>query len=148
MKKEDLYARMMHTPDDPARAELRAALRDLWKQLMPMHRALIDAARDEYIASGAPVNGPTHLLQLLQEEPFFEWLRPMTSLIVDVDSLSRTDFERADVDAIVARVERMFGNGADAAFSARYLPMLQREIDVAAGHASIRKILKRLLPAS
>ena len=49
---------------------------------------------------------------------------------------------------IVARVERMFGNGADAAFSARYLPMLQREIDVAAGHASIRKILKRLVPAA
>jgi hypothetical protein len=115
---------------------------------MPMHRALIDAARDEYAATVAPVNGPNHLLQLLQEEPFFEWLRPMTSLIVDVDSLSRTDFERADVDAIVVRVERMFGSGADAAFSARYLPMLQREIDVAAGHASIRKILKRLVPAA
>jgi hypothetical protein len=147
MKKEDLYARMMHTPDDPARAELRAALRDLWKQLMPMHRALIDAARDEYAATVAPVNGPNHLLQLLQEEPFFEWLRPMTSLIVDVDSLSRTDFQRADVDAIVARVERLFGSNAEAGFSARYLPMLQREIDVAAGHASIRKLLKRLRPS-
>jgi hypothetical protein len=33
MKKEDLYARMMHTPDDPARAELRASLREVWKQL-------------------------------------------------------------------------------------------------------------------
>ena len=147
MKKEDLYARMMHTPDDPVRAELRAALRELWKQLMPMHRALIDAARDEYAATVAPVNGPTHLLQLLQEEAFFEWLRPMTSLIVDVDSLSRTDFERADIDAIAARVERLFGATADAAFSERYLPLLQREIDVAAGHAAIRRLLKRLLPA-
>lgn len=147
MKKEDVYARMMHTPDDPVRAELRAALRDLWKQLMPMHRALIDAARDEYAATIAPVNGPTHLLQLIQEEPFFEWLRPMTSLIVDVDSMSRTDFERTDVDAIAARVERLFGSTADAAFSARYRPILQREIDVAAGHASIRRLLKRLLPS-
>ncbi len=148
MKKEDVYARMMHTPDDPARAELRAALRELWKQLMPMHRALIDAARDEYIATVAPVNGPNHLLQLLQEEPFFDWLRPMTSLIVDVDSLSRTDFERADIDAITARVERLFGGTADAAFSARYVPILQREVDVAAGHASIRRLLRRLLPSS
>ena len=147
MKKEDLYARMMHTPDDPVRAELRAALRDLWKQLMPLHRALIDAARDEYAATIAPVNGPTHLLQLIQEEPFFEWLRPMTSLIVDVDSLSRTDFERADIDAIAARVERLFGATADAAFSARYVPILQRDIEVAAGHAAIRRLLKRLLPA-
>jgi hypothetical protein len=147
MKKEDVYARMMHTPDDPARAELRAALRELWKQLMPMHRALIDAARDEYVATGAPVNGPTHLLQLIQEEPFFEWLRPMTSLIVDVDSLSRTDFERSDVDAIAARVERLFGATAEPAFAARYVPILQRDVDVAGGHASIRRLVKRLLPS-
>jgi len=64
MKKEDVYARMMHTPDDPERAELRAALRETWKQLLPLHRALIDSAREEYTAGGAPLNGPGHLLQL------------------------------------------------------------------------------------
>lgn len=147
MKKEDVYARMMHTPDDPARAELRAALRDAWKQLMPMHRALIDAARDDYAALVGPISGPNHLLRLLQEDPFFEWLQPMTRLIVDIDTLSRTDFERADVDAIAARLDRLFGSDADAAFSSRYVPLLQREIDVAAGHAALRKLLKRLLPS-
>ena len=148
MKKEDVYARMMHTPDDPERAQLRSALRELWKHLMPMHRALIDAARDDYAATVAPVNGPTHLLKLLQEDAFFEWLRPMTSLIVDVDSLSRTDFGRSDIDAITARLERMFGATADAGFTERYLPVLQREIDVAAGHAAIRRLLGELRPKS
>lgn len=147
MKKEDLYARMMHTPDDPARAELRAALRDAWKQLMPLHRALIDAASAEYTATVAPVSGPTHLLALLQEDPFFSWLRPLTSIIVDLDTMSRTDFERADVDAIAARLERHFGQTPDPDFSARYVPLLQRDIDVAAGHANMRKILRRLLPS-
>jgi hypothetical protein len=146
MKKEDLYARMMHTPDDPVRAELRSALRDAWKQLMPLHRALIDAASAEYSANVAPVSGPTHLLRLLQEDPFFEWLRPLTSIIVDLDTMSRTDFERADIDAIAARLERHFGNTADADFTARYVPLIQRDIDVAVGHANIRKILQRLLP--
>lgn len=146
MKKEDVYARMMHTPDDPVRAELRAALRDAWKQLLPLHRALIDAASAEYGANVAPVSGPGHLLTLLQEDPFFEWLRPLTSLIVDLDSTSRTDFERADVDALVERIERFFGTGADAGFAARYVPILQRDIDVAAGHAALRQIVRRLLP--
>ncbi|MGN6185997.1 MAG: hypothetical protein ACTHQM_20390 [Thermoanaerobaculia bacterium] len=146
MKKEDLYARMMHTPDDPARAELRAALRDTWKQLLPLHRALIDAASEEYRATGALVNGPTHLIQLLQDDPFFAWLKPMTSLIVDIDTMSRTDFERADVDAIVARLESFFGSNAGADFTARYIPVLQRDIDVAAGHAAMRRLLGRLSP--
>jgi hypothetical protein len=147
MKKEDVYARMMHTPDDPVRAGLRAALRDAWKQLLPLHRALIDAASAEYTASIAPVGGPGHLLKLLQEDAFFEWLRPLTSLIVDIDSASRTDFERADVDALVERIERFFGTNADAGFAARYVPILQRDIDVAAGHAALRKIVRRLRPS-
>lgn len=144
MKKEDVYARMMHTPDDPVRAELRAALRDAWKLLMPMHRALIDFAKAEYVETIGSVSGPTHMLQLLQDHPFFEWLRPMTSLIVDIDTLSRTDFERADVDALVGRLERLFGTSSDPDFAARYVPVLQRDFDVATGHAAIRAILLRL----
>ena len=146
MRKEEFFARTMHTPDDPERAGQRAALRDLWKQLLPLHRALIDAARDEYAASVAPVNGPTHLLQLINEDPFFAWLKPMTALIVDIDEMSRTDFDRAALDAIVARVRTLFAAEADDAFQRRYLPLLQRDVDVAIGHAAVRQILARISP--
>lgn len=147
MKKEDVYARMMHTPDDPQRAELRAALRDIWKQLLPLHRALIDVAGSEYSATIAPVNGPTHLLQLLQDEPFFAWLRPLTTLIVDIDSMARTDFQPADAAAIADRLEHHFGTEADPEFTAKYVPILQRDVDVAIAHAAIRQLLARLRPA-
>ena len=148
MKKEDLYARMMHTPDDPARAALRAALREAWKQLLPLHRALIDSASADYAFAVAPVTGPNHLLQLLQDDPFFAWLKPMTTLIVDIDSLSRTDFERTDVERIAARLERLFGSAADAEFTAKYIPVLQRDVDVAIAHAAVRQLLARLRPPS
>lgn len=143
MRKEDFYARTMHTPDDPERAGQRAALRDLWKHLLPLHRALIDSARDEYAASVAPVAGPTHLLQLLNDDPFFGWLKPMTALIVEIDEMSRTDFDRAGFDALVKRVRSVFAAEADAAFTSRYLPLLQRDVDVAIAHAAIRQVLGR-----
>jgi hypothetical protein len=144
MKKEDVYARMMHTPDDPERAGLRASLRETWKQLLPLHRALIDSARDEYTATVGPLAGPGQLLQLLQDDPFFTWLKPLTSLIVDLDTMSRTDFERADVDGIVARLDHLFGTTADPGFTARYVPVLQRDVDVAIAHAAIRQISGKL----
>ncbi|MDQ3282638.1 MAG: hypothetical protein M3Q69_14650, partial [Acidobacteriota bacterium] len=122
--------------------------RELWKQLLPLHRALIDDAGADYGANVAPVSGPTHLLQLLQEDPFFFWLKPLTSLIVDLDSTSRTDFERADVDALVARLDRLFGSGGDAEFASHYVPILQRDVDVAIAHASLRKTLLRLRPSA
>jgi hypothetical protein len=143
MKKDEIYARMMHTPDDPVRAEQRAALREAWKQLLPLHRALIDAAGAEYGLMVAPVSGPGHLLQLLQDDPFFSWIKPLTSLIVDIDALSRTDFEKKDIDAILQRVARMFGNEPDPAFAERYVPVLQRDVDVAIAHAAMRQLVMK-----
>jgi len=146
MKKEDVYARMMHSPDDPERAELRASLREIRKHLLPLHRALIDSSGADYSANVLPLSGPTHLLQLLQDDPFFAWLKPLTALIVDIDTMTSTDFESADAGAIAARVERLFGNVADSEFSAKYVPILQRDVDVAIHHAGIRQVMLRLLP--
>jgi hypothetical protein len=146
MRKEDFYARTMHTPDDPARAEQRAALREMSRHLLPLHRALIESARAEYAATVAPVSGPGHLLQLLNEDPFFAWLKPLTSLIVDIDEMARVDFTADDFSAISTRVDRLFGTAADAAFADHYVPVLQRDVDVAIAHAALRQILSGRRP--
>ncbi len=139
------FARTMHTPDDPARAALRAALRDVSRALLPLHRALIEAAKAEFAASFSPVSSPTELLRLLQDDPFFVWLKPMTSLIVDIDEMVRTDFERSDVEAIAARADELFGPSSNGEFSKHYVPLLQREMDVTTGHAAVRKALAKLV---
>jgi hypothetical protein len=143
MRKEDFYARTMHTPDDAERAEMRATLRDLSQKLLPLHRALIESARADYAAMVAPVNGPNHLLQLLNEDPHFAWLKPVTSLIVGIDEMARVDFTPADFDAIARRVEQYFGAAPDAGFAAQYVPVLQRDVDVAIAHAALRQLLSR-----
>src|ERR1700753_1326659 len=102
-KKAEFYARRMHTPDDPARAEMRASLREISKLLIPLHRSLIDSAKLEYTENTGPIEGPGHLLRLVSEDPFFAWLRPMTSLIVDIDEMARVDFEPAEALAIGKR---------------------------------------------
>ena len=144
MRKEDFLARRMHTPDDPARAEQRAALRTISKTLLPLHRALIEAAKADYMASGQQVSSPTHLFQLLTEDPFFAGLRPFTSLIVDIDETATRDFDDETLRALVARLDRLFGTTPDEAFAARYVPVLQRDFDVATGHAAIRQALAKL----
>jgi hypothetical protein len=144
MDKKNFYARTMHTPDDPARATLRASLRELSKNLLPLHRALINAARDDYnFAFGEEVT-PNRLLQLIQEDAFFAWLKPVTSLIVDIDEMARVDFEAADYDAIVARVDRLFGTHVDGEFAEKYVPILQRDVDVAIAHAALRPSIAKL----
>jgi len=144
LDKNSFYARTMHTPDSPERAVLRGALRDVSKALLPLHRALIDAAKDDYAFGVGPVK-PPQLLQLLNDDPFFAWLKPLTSLIVDIDELARTDFETSDVAAIAGRVDRLFGTKAEEVFAVHYIPMLQRSVDIAVDHAALRKAAAGLL---
>ena len=135
------FARTMHTPDSPERAALRAALRELSKALLPLHRALIEAGRDDYAFAYGKAVSPTQLLQLVTDDPFFAWLKPMTSLIVEIDEMTRVDFELGDARAIAARVAQLFDGGA---FNDRYVPLLQRDVDVAVAHAAIRRALAKL----
>ena len=135
------FARTMHTPDSPERAALRVALRELSKALLPLHRALIEAARDDYAFAYGKAVSPTQLLQLVTDDPFFAWLKPMTSLIVEIDEMARVDFEPDDARAVAARVEQLFDA---AAFNERYVPLLQRDVDVAVAHAAIRRALATL----
>ena len=143
LDKKSFYARTMHTPDSPERAAQRAALREVSKLLLPLHRALIDGAKEDYAFAVEPVK-PAQLLQLLTDAPFFAWLKPVTSLIVDIDEMARTDFEAADVAAISDRVDILFGPKAEGTFSEQYVPMLQRNVGIAIGHAALRKAATRL----
>ncbi len=144
MDKNAFFARTMHTPDDPERAKQRAALRDLSKALLPLHRSLIEAAKADYALAVAPVTAPTHLLRLLGEDPFFAWLKPVTSLIVDIDEMVRVDFTPDDVAGIVKRVSELFNGGGNAEFAEHYLPIMQRDVEVAIGHAAVRQAMLRL----
>jgi hypothetical protein len=134
------FARTMHTPDTPERAELRAALRELSKALLPLHRALIQAARDDYAFAHGKTVTPAQLLQLVTDDPFFAWLKPMTSIIVEIDEMVRTDFEADAARSVAARVAELFGG----ALNERWVPLLQRDVDLAIAHASIRRALAKL----
>jgi hypothetical protein len=137
--KKDFYARTMHTPDSPERAALRAALREVSKALMPLHRRLIDTTKEDYAFAVGPVESPARLLELVRSDPFFAWLQPVTSLIVDIDEMARTDFEPSAAAGIAARVEQLFA-------SERYLELLQRDVEIAIGHAALRKAVTALSP--
>ncbi|HUP48939.1 MAG TPA: hypothetical protein VNA04_09140 [Thermoanaerobaculia bacterium] len=138
-KKLRFFERTMHTPDDAAHGAARAALRNASRALIPLHRALIEAAKADYAFAYEPVAHPTQLFRLVSEHPFFAWLKPITALIVEIDELARRDFDLAEAAAVADRLDRLFGPVPDQEFASRYVPILQREVDVAVGHAAVRK---------
>ena len=94
--------------------------------------------KDDYVFGFGPVGSSTQLIDLVRSDPYFAWLQPVTSLIVDIDEMARTDFEPAAVAGIAARVAELF-------VSERYVALLQRDVEVAMGHAALRKALAELV---
>jgi hypothetical protein len=67
---------------DPVRNQLRDVRRGLFR----LHKTLIDAERALFEQRSGPL-APGSFLQLLIHDEFFAWLRPFSSLIVEMDEV-------------------------------------------------------------
>jgi len=63
--------------------DTRTALRT---PLLDLHRALSDSERIVYERSAGAIPSQGAFLQLLAHDPWFEWLRPLSSLIAETDA--------------------------------------------------------------
>jgi len=136
MDRNSFFTRTMHTPDSPERAALRDALREVSASSIALHRLLIDHARDEYAFAHGAVSA-ARLVELIRADPFFEWLQPLTAVIVEIDEMRRTDFEPREAISIGERLDRFL-------LEDRYVELLQREAAVAMAHGQLRRAMQRL----
>jgi hypothetical protein len=122
-------------------SDARARLVELGHALRSLHKALIATAQATYEKQYGRVAGPGALLRLLLDDPWFAWLRPMSTLIAELDE--RTDdqapIEAAEMAERRATVERLLtGPGA---FGDAYREVLQNDPHVIVEHAAVRKLL-------
>lgn len=71
-------------PDSARWQNLASALREL-------HRTLMERAQRDYERENRLVSNPGEFLQLLATDPYFEWLRGLSELMVDIDVVRDTE---------------------------------------------------------
>src|SRR5574341_1384582 len=69
-------------PEDEA---IRRPLVELHDALLRLHKVLLDSERAVYEKEFGPIRSPNHFFQLLTNDPWFAWLRPISQLIVAID---------------------------------------------------------------
>jgi hypothetical protein len=79
------------------------SLSELREALLAAHRALINDARAMYISAGNKVPDPVAFWHLLIQDLFFQWLRPISEVIVALDEAQErsADFTLAQGVALV-----------------------------------------------
>ena len=120
--------------------KLAGALREL-------HRALMERARRDFERARMEVMNPGHLLQLLATDPYFEWLRSLSELMVDIDMIRDAEAEIMDELSTAVRpaVEYFITvpkpKDPGHAFAERYWPYVQDDPHVAMAHAAVKQAI-------
>jgi hypothetical protein len=115
--------------------------------LRELHRALMERARRDYEREHPGELKPAELLQLLATSPYFEWLRGLSELTVDVDAVRDSGPRLMDELSTAVRpaVEHFIAVPKESepanAFAQRYWLYVRDDPNLAAAHASVRQAL-------
>lgn len=128
-------------PVDP----LRRILLTIRDGLIGLHGALIIAEQSTYEGIIGPVGSVDRLLDLLQHNPWFTWLHPISDLLVRIDHLLQDDaFDITDehVTHLLAEVEQLLHPSVEGdGFERAYYEALQRAPDVVLAHFHVKRLL-------
>jgi hypothetical protein len=119
-------------------------LAELRGRLLALHKVLIESERIGYEQTFGTLESKQQFLQLLIDDPWFAWLRPLSALLAAIDEALDAEpditpriiqeFHKQTRQLLVASEE---GDG----FSRSYFDALQREPDVVLAHAAVVKCL-------
>jgi hypothetical protein len=128
---------------DPSSDPERQSLIDLRNRLLQLHKTLLDDERRTYERVHGPIGSPGAFLQLLLNDSWFAWLRPVTSLVVVIDEalaakepVAEETARQFSAEARLLLTEAGDGRGLGKA----YFDALQRNPDVGVLHGEIMKI--------
>lgn len=133
----------MELPEE-ALEQARQRLTELRRTLLTLHKALLDSERTSYEIVHGAIPSSAAFLQLLINDNWFAWLRPITSLLVQIDETlakkaagSPKEFERLIDDTRALLSPSREANG----FWKRYSGAIQRDPGVAILHQQMEKQL-------
>ena len=111
---------------------------------LELHRLLVHAQKAEHERLHGPVETPSLMLDLVARGEAFDWLHPLSELIVAIDQLLEMP-EMSLVDAAAVRLEMEMLLSSDARdFQSHYRAALQADPHVVMAHADLRRLLADL----
>lgn len=106
--------------------------------LLDLHKTLLDAVRVDYEREHGRVESAGALLQLVVSDPAFDWLRPLSQLIIAIDELEPD----AGPKVVSEMVEKLIH--LDPKFSTPYQSWLQASPEVVMQHGKTMKSVAAL----
>ncbi len=129
-------------------ADFRTSLRSTRDQLLRLHKSLLEIERSRYERDVARITSTGQYLNLVLEDPWFQWLRELSAFIVMIDeTLAQKEPPATVEDAarLMAQTRELLtpaedGNG----FARSYFEILQRDPAAVVAHSDMLQVLNNL----
>jgi hypothetical protein len=130
---------------EPASGSARQRLLEVREILLTLHKALLDSEKTSYELVHGPIGSPAAFLQLLINDPWFAWLQPVTSLLVQIDealAAKKPPKTSHDFELLIEDTRALLSPSREAnGFWKRYSASVERDPAVAILHAEMDKRL-------
>ncbi len=124
----------------PLPSEARQHLQEVREIVLTLHKALLDSERTAYELAHGPVASASAFLQLLISDPWFSWLQPVTTLIVQIDeslAAKRPPATDRDFRRLIGDTRALLSPSREGEFWKRYNVALNRDPGVAVLHEQV-----------
>lgn len=128
---------------NPAFINAQAELKSVREILLSLHKALLDSERTSYELVHGKINSSSEFLQLLINDNRFAWLRPVTTLIVQIDealAAKNPPREGKEFEQLIQDTRALLSPSRESnEFWARYFAAVQRDPGVAVLHEQMER---------
>jgi hypothetical protein len=123
----------------------RAQLAEVSRRLRAVHESLVGAVQVAFERLHGRVNGSGTLLALVLDDPLFAWLRPMSALAAELDTLADDEDVNVDMTKLTevrTSIELWTSiSGEPNEFAESYRVFLQTDPGVVMAHAALKQEL-------
>jgi type II secretory pathway component PulM len=128
---------------NPIPAPLRERLEEARRQLLRVHKALLEDERVRYERVHGRVAGSGTFLQLVIHDPWFAWLHPLSELVVQIEeALTAEAPVGADAEALLGQARDLLrANENGTVFQQHYHRALQEVPAAVMAHAEAMRTL-------
>lgn len=125
---------------------MRERLENARQALLLLHRAVLEAERVAYERAFGRIQSNGALLQLLLNDPWFAWLRPISGLIVQIDEWLEAEEPSAGAAELAESLltkarENLRPSEEGTEIQRRLARLLQEDPSVVMAHSAARKIM-------
>jgi hypothetical protein len=129
-------------------SDFRARLKTLRDGLLRLHKSLLELERAAYERDVAPITSTGQYLNLVMDDPAFQWLRELSAFIVIIDEAlfqKAPPLAQEDAERLLAQARGLLSPAQEGTGFARgYFEIMQREAAAVLAHRDMLQVMNGL----